>query len=156
MKIALGADPSGYELKESIKQFLLDNGHEVTDFGTSDMEKPIQYIEAADKVAKAVQNKSVERGILVCSTGMGVSIIANKHKGVYAACVESQWAAHEARTINNANVLTLGGRIYGTSLALDVVSTFLNTGWLEGLPADLAGFVKALGAQVSEFEETAF
>jgi len=156
MKIVIGADPLGFELKEKIVAHLKENGHEVSDVGTLSKDAPVLYIEVADKVAKAIQNKEAEFGIVMCGTGMGVSIIANKHKGVYCALVESQWAAKQCRIINNANVLSLGGRILGEGMANDIVDTFINTPWLEGCNETRAANLSRLFGQVVSFEDGAF
>lgn len=156
MKIAMGADAAGFELKNAVKKMIEDAGHEILDFGSMDAEHAISYVEAADKVAQAVSAGEVERGILVCSTGMGMSIIANKHRGVYASVVESQWAAHECRVINNANVLCFGSRILGQDMAMDIVKTFLSTGWREGLPDFLFDYLGQLSKDVETFEASAF
>lgn len=129
MKVVLGADPLGFTLKQTVKKHLQDEGYEILDVGTQREDAPVLYIEASDRVAKAIQSGEAERGIVFCGTGMGVSIVANKHKGVYCAVVESQWAARECRVINNANVLALGGRIFAEAMANDIVDTFLSTPW---------------------------
>lgn len=129
MKVVLGADPLGFALKQTVKKHLQDEGYEILDVGTQCEDAPVLYIEASDRVAKAIQSGEAERGIVFCGTGMGVSIVANKHKGVYCAVVESQWAARECRVINDANVLALGGRIFAEAMANDIVDTFLRTSW---------------------------
>lgn len=156
MKVVLGADPLGFELKEKVKEHLLKEGHELTDLGTQKADAPVKYIEVSDRVAKAVQNKEAEFGIVFCGTGMGVSIVANKHKGIYCALVESQWAARECRIVNNANMLAMGGRILGEDMANDIADTFLNTKFCENSSKErfekLSGFLK----QVYELEEKQF
>lgn len=156
MKIVIGADPLGFELKEKVKKHLEEAGHEVLDVGTVDPSDPVLYIEVADKVAKVIQNRDAERGIVMCGTGMGVSIIANKHKGVYCACVESQWTAKESRIINNANVIAFGGRLLGEGVANDMVDTFINTEWLEGCNETRRNNLSRLFGKVVTFEEQAF
>lgn len=136
MKIALGSDPFGFDLKEGVKHHLLAQGHEIIDLGTLDKAQPVLFVEASSCVAKAVQAGQAERGIVFCGTGMGVSIVANKHKGIYCAVVESTFAARECREINNANMLALGGRIFGQSLANEVVDTFLTTEWMQACNGD--------------------
>lgn len=155
MKIAMGADNLGYELKEKVKKHLLEEGHEIIDLGTTDIEHPILYIEASDNVAKAVQSGEVERGIVICGTGMGVSIIANKHKGVYCACVESQWAARECRTVNNCNMIGIGGRIFGEGMANDTVDTFLSTPFCQAPESRVQNLTRLLN-QIKAFEEKQF
>lgn len=132
MKIVVASDPFGFDLKEVVKEHLLAQGHEVMDVGTQSKSQPMLYYMASDNAAKAVQSGKAQRGIVFCGTGMGVGIVANKHKGIYCAVVESQWAAHECREINNANMLALGGRLIGDGHALSIVDTFLNTEWMDG------------------------
>lgn len=127
MKIALGADGYGFELKESVKQHLLNRGIEIEDVGIPDRQTSTPYYEIASEVAKRVGSQQVDRGILVCGTGMGMSIIANKHPGVYAAVCETAYAAQKARSINNSNVLTLGSFITTPQVAQDIVNTWLDT-----------------------------
>ena len=119
MKVAIGSDNAGFCLKEDIKEYLLEKGYGVEDVGTLSREKEVKYMYAADAVAKAVQAGKADRGLVFCGTGAGVSIVANKHKGIYCVVVESQWAAHSARFINNANVLAIGERIVAPVMARD-------------------------------------
>lgn len=106
------------------------------------------YPVVGDLVAKDVQSGAADRGIVFCGTGMGVSIVANKHKGVYCAVVESIFAAYNCREINNANMLALGGGLVGTTLGLKIVDTFLNTEWKadadEARAKRLEGFFAAI------------
>ena len=156
VKIALGSDPLGFELKEAVKTHLLHCGYDVLDVGTQNKDDPVLYVDASDKVARLVSAKEVPFGIVFCGTGMGVSIVANKHKGVYCALAESEWTAKQARLINNANMLALGGRILGTSMALDIVDVFLNTEWCENFAADRSEYIRGLFAKVEEVERGAF
>ena len=156
MKIVVGADPLGFELKEKVKEHLLAEGHEVSDVGTVNADAPVLYIAASDAVAKAVAGGEAERGLVFCGTGMGVSIVANKHKGVYCAVVESEWAAKQCRLINNANVLALGGRIFGVPMAIDVVETFLNTEWCENFVETRRKNISNLFGQVEALENELF
>lgn len=128
MKITLAADPGGVELKDTVKNHLLALGHEVCDLG-GEKDVPMLYPAVGDSVAKEVQSRRADRGIVFCGTGMGVGIVANKHKGVYCAVVESIYAAYNSREINNANMLALGGNIVGAGHALKIVDTFINTAW---------------------------
>lgn len=152
MKIVVGSDPLGFELKEKIKKHLTDNGHVVSDVGTPSPDKPVLYIEAADNVAKEIQSGNAELGVVLCGSGVGVSIVANKHKGVYCVCAQNPWTARESRIINNANVLALGGRVLGEGLANDIVDTFVNTAWVEGCNEKRATNLKNLFNQVVELE----
>jgi ribose 5-phosphate isomerase B len=124
--IALGADHAGYEFKEKIKQHLASLGYKFQDFGTSSSEST-DYPDYAHKVAEEVSSGKADFGILVCGTGIGMSIVANKHKGVRAAVVESVSAAKLSREHNNANVLALGARIIPWETAQEIITTFLST-----------------------------
>ena len=156
MKIAIGSDNAGFGLKEFLKGKLIEAGYEVEDLGTLRRDAEIRYMDAADRVAKAVQSGAAARGILCCGTGMGMSICANKHKGIYCAVVESQWAAYNCRFINNANMLALGERIVAPSMAWDLVQTFLNTAFHEGADETRASVLEALVARVAERENEWF
>ena len=132
MKIAIGADHGGYELKESIKSFLESCGdYEVTDYGTFSPEA-VDYPDIAYKVGKAVTSQEGSLGILCCGTGIGISMAANKVKGVRAACCSDYFSAKYTRMHNNANILCLGGRVIGPGLANELVNVFLNTGFEGG------------------------
>jgi ribose 5-phosphate isomerase B len=125
--IALGADHGGYALKEDIKNYLLSRGFKIKDFGTFS-EESVDYPDYAFQVAQAVSAGQFSLGILVCTTGIGVSIVANKVKGVRAALCHDPLSAQLARQHNHANVLCLGGKIIGSKLALKIVETWLGTG----------------------------
>lgn len=126
MKIALGSDHGGYNLKNEIISYLKENGYETKDFGTYSTES-CDYPDYALKVAEAVANKEFEFGILVCGTGIGISISANKVPGIRAALCSDTFSAHATREHNNANILALGERVVGPGLAIDIVKTFLNS-----------------------------
>ena len=126
MKIALGADHGGYQLKEAIGKYLKENNYEVKDFGTYSNES-CDYADYSLKVAEAVAAKEYDFGILICGTGMGISIAANKVPGIRAALCSDTFSAHATREHNDANILALGQRVVGEGLALDIVKTFLNS-----------------------------
>lgn len=145
MKIALGADHGGFELKEIIKDHLLNKGNEILDCGT-DSTQSVDYPEYGFMVGRAIIDKQVELGIVVCGTGIGISIAANKVKGIRAALCTNGYMAKMAREHNNANILALGARVMGQGLALDIVDAFLSTsfsGWRHTRRVD----------QISEFEK---
>ncbi|MBE9507756.1 MAG: ribose 5-phosphate isomerase B [Chloroflexi bacterium] len=129
MHIAIGADHGGYELKQRIAEFLIAQGHQVKDFGTYSQES-VDYPDFAAPVARAVAAGQFERGILVCGTGIGVSMAANKIRGARAAVCTDCYMARMGRNDNDANILCLGGRVLGLGLALDIVQVFLNTEFL--------------------------
>lgn len=153
MKIIIGSDKSGFTLKEVIKTELISKGYEVDDIGTQDIEHPLPYYKVAPIAAKAIQAKQFDKGILICGTGMGMAIVANKYKGVYASVVESVYAAKKARAINNANILTLGGWIIAPELGIDIADTFLNTDFTEGLEEWRQEFLKNAYIEVGKIEE---
>ena len=124
MRIAIGSDHAGFALKEEIKKFLTD--YEVVDVGTNSTES-VDYPDFARKVGELVGGKEVDFGILICGTGIGMSITANKIKGVYAALACNVLTASLARRHNNANVLCIGGRMVGVELAKEMVRAFLST-----------------------------
>lgn len=121
--IALGADHAGYEYKENIKKLLAEMGLPFKDFGT-DSSESTDYPDFAHTVANQVSSGKTDRAILVCGTGIGMSIVANKHEGVRAAVCESVEAARLARQHNNANILTLGSRITPWETAKEIIKTF--------------------------------
>lgn len=126
MKIAIGCDHGAFQLKNEIIKFLNDENYEVKDFGTYS-EESCDYPDIALPVAEAVASKEYDFGILVCGTGIGIGIAANKVPGIRAALCSDTFSAHATREHNNANILTMGQRVVGTGLALDIVKTFLNT-----------------------------
>lgn len=124
--IALGCDHGGYELKQEIISYLESKGIAYRDYGSFSPE-PADYPEYAHIVARAVVNGECEKGILICGTGIGISIAANKVKGIRAAVCTDCFTAEATRKHNDANILALGGRVVGPGLALKIVDTFLNT-----------------------------
>lgn len=123
MKLAVGSDHGGFELKEAIKARLIEAGHEVEDFGCYDTNS-VDYPDIAQEVGRKVVDGTYETGLLFCGTGVGMSIAANKVKGVRAALLNNVFAARMAREHNNANIITLGGRVTGVELAWEMVRTF--------------------------------
>ena len=126
MKIAIGCDHGGLEHKNAIAEQLIERGFEVEDFGIYE-QKPIDYPEIALKVAKSVAEKENELGILVCGTGIGMSLAANKVKGIRAAAVSEHFSAKYTRLHNNSNILCLGGRVIGVGTALELADLFVDT-----------------------------
>jgi ribose 5-phosphate isomerase B len=126
VKIAIASDHAGFRLKEGVRRHLQKLGHEVKDLGTFD-EKPVDYPDFAFPVAKSVASGDCEMGILFCGTGIGMSIAANKVKGIRAAHCTNVEEAKLSRQHNNANVLCLGGRILGKEQAFEMVDAWLTT-----------------------------
>ena len=126
MKVAIGADHGGYRLKEDIKGLLEDLGVDYKDFGTHSTEA-VDYPDVALPVAQSVADGLFDRGILICGTGIGIGIAANKVKGIRAALVHDTFSAHACREHNDANILTMGERVIGSGLARDIVTIWLAT-----------------------------
>ena len=131
MKIAVGCDHAGFQLKNEIISHLKEQGIECSDFGTFS-EESCDYPEFALKVAESVVSGESKFGILVCGTGIGIGIAANKVPGIRAALCSDTFSAHATREHNNANILTMGARVVGAGLALDIVDTFLSTEFMGG------------------------
>lgn len=122
MKVVFGCDPNAKEFKIKLIEYVRELGHEVYDLGSDD---PI-YANVAIKLAEAVVNKEYDRGILLCGTGIGVSIAANKVKGAYAACIHDVYQAQRAELSNHANVITMGSQVLGIELAKCMVKEYLS------------------------------
>ena len=127
-KIVIGADPNASELKNNIMQMLKNEGYECEDFGSDD----IIYANVAIKVAEAVVRSDYDRGILICSTGIGMSIAANKVKGAHAALCSDAYSAERASRSNNAKIITLGAQVIGPKLAEKLVMIWLNAEYVLG------------------------
>ena len=131
MKISLGCDHGGYALKEHVKAYLESKGHEVVDCGTYSTDS-CDYPIFGEAAARKVQSGECERGIVICTTGIGISIAANKHRGIRAACCSDCFSARATRLHNNANVLCMGGRVVGPGLAIQMVDEFLSAAFEGG------------------------
>lgn len=126
MKISIGADHAGYEMKQGLIQLVQKLGHTVHDVGTFEPGKPDDYPDYAILVAEDIRSGQAERGILVCGSGVGVSIAANKFKGIRAGICHDHYSAHQGVEHDEMNVLVLGARIVGPMLAEESVEAFLN------------------------------
>jgi ribose 5-phosphate isomerase B len=124
MRIVLAADHAGYLLKNELAARLAQEGHDVTDLGTHSA-APVDYPDSAEAVATVIRNDQADRGIIVCGSGAGVSIAANKFPGIRAAVCHDTYTAHQAVEHDDLNVLCLGARVIGGSLAIDIVAAFL-------------------------------
>ena len=157
MKLAIGSDKSGYNAKEAIKAWLMEEGRELgiefDDLGTTDPDKAMPSVDVANLVAPLVQNGTYDRAVLICGTGAGMNIVANKYKGVHAVACEGLYSARMARAINGANVLCMGGWIVGPEMAVAMVRAFLTTEWLEGLEDWRQANLKRFNAKVEDIEE---
>jgi ribose 5-phosphate isomerase B len=125
MQIAIGADHGGYPLNERVIKELDAAGHEVLDFGTHVGSRPDDYPDYALKVGQAIQNKQAEIGILICGSGVGAAVAANKLPGIRAALCGDTYSAHQSREHDDCNVLCLGTRVTGEELALEIVRAFV-------------------------------
>jgi ribose 5-phosphate isomerase B len=125
MKLAIGADHAGFPLKEEIRGYLERLGHEVIDLGAYNTE-PSDYPDFAEAVGRTLMAGRAERGILVCGSGVGVNVAANKMPGIRACMCHDTYSAHQGVEHDDMNVLVLGARIIGSALAFDLVSSFLN------------------------------
>jgi ribose 5-phosphate isomerase B len=154
MRVALGADQFGYDLKEFIKKHLEERGEHVVDYGCQDGDE-VDYPDVAAEVARAIASGTEERAVLVCGTGIGMAITANKIPGVYAAVVSDPYSAERARKSNNAQVLCLGGKVVGTELAAILVDRWLDSEFAGGRSERKVGKVKALEHEQLESEAKA-
>lgn len=151
--IIIGGDLGGFELKNAVRDHLLAQGYNVTDI---DSDQPELFQDVAVKVARGVQSGAYDRGIAICGTGMGVSIICNKHRGVYAALCESVYQARRAKQVNNTNVLCMGGFIVGPEMGRVMADAWLEAEHMEGLTPDMAAIVEKEFDQLVEFEKTVY
>lgn len=129
--IAIGSDQGGYELKQEVMAYLKDHGYEYTDVGSYTPES-CDYPDIAAKVVKMILDGEAEKGILICGTGIGISISANRYPGIRAALCTDCFMAEATREHNDANVLCMGGRVVGPGLALKITETFLTTEFSNG------------------------
>ena len=126
MKIAIGADHGGYPLNERVIEELRAAGHEIEDFGTHDGTRPDDYPDYAVMVGEAVRNGRADCGIIICGSGVGACVAANKLRGVRAALCGDTYSAHQSREHDDCNVLCLGARVVGVELASEIVRSFVN------------------------------
>ena len=126
MRIAIGADHAGYPLNERVIEELRTAGHEVIDFGTHDGSVPDDYPDYAKKVGESIQSGSTEIGILICGSGVGAAVAANKLRGIRAALCGDTYSGHQSREHDDCNVLCVGARVTGVELALEIVRAFVN------------------------------
>ena len=126
MKLAIASEVCSFDLMQVVKQHLIEQGHEINDVGMQDKEHPDKFYLIAPRVAREVASGNAERGILMCGTGMGVCLVANKHKGIYAGVAESATTARLHYVINRANVLCMGAWVVGPRVACDMVDAYLS------------------------------
>ena len=125
MKIAIASDHAGFELKEEVRRYIADLGYDVLDLGAFNTE-PSDYPDYAEFVGRALMAKNADRGVLICGSGVGVCVAANKMPGIRAGICHDTYSAHQGVEHDDMNVLVLGARIIGSALALELVSAYLN------------------------------
>ena len=141
LKIAIGSDHGGFELKGKVLEYLKTKNLEVKDFGTLD-NKSCDYPTIAQTIAKEIQAGNFDRGILICGTGIGMSIAANKFKGIRAALCADTFSAKASRAHNDANILCLGQRVIGDCLAIEIVDAWLNAEFEGGRHQNRIGMIE--------------
>ncbi|HEX4021230.1 MAG TPA: ribose 5-phosphate isomerase B [Acidobacteriaceae bacterium] len=139
MKIAIGSDHAGFEMKEEVRKYMANLGHEVLDLGAYNAE-PSDYPDFAEAVGRALMVGNAERGVLICGSGVGVSVAANKMPGIRAGLCDDTYSAHQGVEHDNMNILVMGSRIIGSALALDIVSSYLGARFQK----DVERFVRRL------------
>jgi ribose 5-phosphate isomerase B len=147
--IALGSDQNGFKLKETVKTHLKSLGKAVEDYGVFS-EEPMDYPDIAQKVAESIAQGRHERGILICGTGLGVAIAANKVPGVYAAPCHDPYSAERARKSNNAQIMTMGAQVVGAELAKSLVDIWLNSEFQGGRSQPKVDKIKAIEEKYSK------
>ena len=155
MKIAVACDHAGFPLKEAVLDAVRSAGHEPLDLGAFEVDPTDDYPDYAEKLGRVIQNGEAERGVLLCGSGVGVSIAANKLTGVYAAVCHDTYSAHQGVEHDDMNVLCLGGRIIGSAPILEIVTAFLGAHFVGNDPggerhARRVGKVRKLEASKSE------
>lgn len=144
MQIVVGSDHFGYDLKQHVQAHLRDLGHETVDVGCSNAEDPVDYPDIAEDLAARIAQGEFERGILICGTGIGMAMVANKIPGVRAACCHDPYSAERSRKSNDAQVLTMGSQIVGPSLARVLVDHWLASEFGGGRSAPKVAKIKAI------------
>lgn len=156
LTIAIASDLSGFSLKQAIVAHLLQKENLIVmDLGIPSEQEPKPYFEQAPKVAEAIQKGLADKGILICGTGQGMAIVANKHKGIYACVVDDIFAAERAKIINNANVITMGGWITAPFLGIQIVDAWLNMQFTQKMEFK-KDFLTNAFTQVQALEEIQF
>jgi ribose 5-phosphate isomerase B len=150
MRISIGADHAGYDMKKDLIDFIQQQGHTVHDVGTFEPGKPDDYPDYATLVAEDIRSGNVDRGVLVCGSGVGVSVAANKYKGIRAGLCHDHYSAHQGVEHDDMNVLVLGARIIGLMTAQDSVQAFLNAKF-SGEDRHVRRLNKVKGIEAEEF-----
>lgn len=156
MKVAIGSDKSGYVLKEAVKAYLAENKIEFVDLGTTDLGDVHPYYRVAADVAPRVQSGEFDHAILVCGTGAGMCMVANKFRGICAVAAEGVYSAKMARVINGAQILCMGGWIVAPEAGVQMAKVFLETDYLEGAEEWRKDWLKAAAKKVELLEKENF
>lgn len=154
MRLAMGADHAGYALKEEVRGYLEKLGHEVVDLGAFNAE-PSDYPDFAEAVGRAVQAGRAERGILICGSGVGVCVAANKMPGIRACMCHDHYSAHQGVEHDNMNVLVMGARIIGSETAFDLVGAFLGAKFQSQVERYVRRLNKVMAIEARNMPETA-
>lgn len=144
MRIVIGSDQFGYPLKEDLKRYLVELGHEPVDVGCASADEVIDYPDVAVEAAQRIASGEFERGLLVCGTGAGMAIVANKVAGVRAVCAHDPYSAERARKSNNAQVITMGAQIVGLALGRQLLDHWLASEFAGGRSAAKVEKIEAL------------
>ena len=152
-KIVIGSDKSGYDLRLTLEKHLSEKGYELSVYGPKDENEAVPFYEVAPRAAKEIQNGNAELGILICGTGMGMSQVANKYKGIRAACVESAYAAKMCRVINDSNILCMGGWMIAPTLGIEMVDAFLNARFTVGVEEWRKAWLENAKAEFGKLED---
>lgn len=153
MKVAIGSDKSGFSLKEAIKTYLVDNNIDFDDLGTTDLGDAHPYFRVAADIAPKIQNNTYRLAILICGTGAGMSIVANKYKGVSAVACESVYTAKMARAVNGAQILCMGGWIVAPEMGVKMAEAFLTTSRFQDLEEWRKPWLTNADNKIAELED---
>ena len=143
MKIGVANDHSAVDMKKQVVEYLVQKGHEVVNYGTDTYES-CHYPEYGEKLGRAVASGEVECGVAICGTGVGISLAANKVKGIRAACVSEPYSARVAKEHNNANIIAFGARVVGIEVAKMILDEWLNSEFLGGRHQDRVDMIMAI------------
>lgn len=156
MKIAVAADKGGFALKETLVEHLKSVGHEVKDVGMIHPEQPVWWHEGCRKAVALVQSGEAENAILICGSGAGMAMLANKHEGIFAVACEGAYTARLAKQFLGANVLTMGGYVVGKGQAEMIADTFLNTQFAQGETPERVEYLKGQYQDFCEMDKACF
>ncbi|GAM16260.1 ribose 5-phosphate isomerase B [Mesobacillus selenatarsenatis] len=154
MRIGIGSDHNGYEFKEEIKRFIENTEHVLVDYGC-DSKDPIDYPDIAFEVANAIIDGKIDRGILICGTGIGVAIAAGKYPGIRAALTHDTYSAERAQLSNNAQIITMGAQIIGVEVGKKVVEAFLKSHWTGGSERKVSKIIEKEQSFLGQLEKDA-